>query len=109
MRRLLFLFFLSILFSCSQPKSEPVVGHRVDTLCVVVIEQSGQKKIDSLLIKIDRLQFQSDSIENYADSLIQKMFLAEYKLSKVDYYLKLCLVDNTQTKFLKGWIRRALQ
>lgn len=38
----------------------------------------------------------------------EKQFLANFTLVKIGYYAQLCNKDTTQTKFLLGWINRAL-
>lgn len=43
------------------------------------------------------------------DSLSTNLFLANYKVEKVKFYLAICLRDKTQDKFLKGWVRRAVE
>jgi hypothetical protein len=43
------------------------------------------------------------------DSIANQLFLARYKLERVKYYLNICLRNPSQDKFLKGWIRRAIE
>lgn len=45
------------------------------------------------------------------DSLKTQVFLAKYKVVKVRKYLNICLNDktNSQDKYLKGWIKRAIE
>lgn len=57
-----------------------------------------QAKTDSLI----KLRIQLDSTK-------QVLFLSNYKIEKVRYYLNITLRNSSQDKFLKGWIRRALQ
>lgn len=40
-----------------------------------------------------------------ADSLLHKKLI----ISNVQYYLNICLKNPSQDKFLKGWIKRAVQ
>lgn len=51
-------------------------------------------------------------IGNHSTTVINAMeehqFLAAYTLSKIARYANICNKDNTQTKFLLGWINRAL-
>lgn len=42
------------------------------------------------------------------DSLKTNLFLANYKIEKVKYYLKICYKNPSQDKFLKGWVTRAV-
>jgi hypothetical protein len=50
----------------------------------------------------------TDSLQHTIDSLRTKLFIANYKLERVKYYLNITIKDPSQTKFLKGWIKRAI-
>jgi hypothetical protein len=50
----------------------------------------------------------TDSLQHTIDSLSRKLFLAEYKIQRVKYYLHIAIKNPSQTKFLKGWIKRAI-
>lgn len=50
-----------------------------------------------------------DSVQMENRELKKKLFIANYKVEKVRYYLNICLKNNSQTKFLKGWIKRAIE
>lgn len=50
-----------------------------------------------------------DSLKKVNDSLTTKLFLANYKVEKVKYYLHIAIKNPSQTKFLKSWISRAVQ
>jgi transposase-like protein len=50
----------------------------------------------------------TDSLQHTIDSLSRKLFLAEYKIQRVKYYLNIAMKNPSQTKFLKGWIKRAI-
>lgn len=73
------------------------------------------KTIDSLNIKLNaRPIYITDTlfIENKCEDvnhIKDELFIANYKLERVRYYLNICLRNKSQDKFLKGWIRRALQ
>ena len=43
------------------------------------------------------------------DSAISAMQIANFKLERVRYYLNITLKNPTQDKFLKGWVRRAIE
>lgn len=47
--------------------------------------------------------------KNTIDSLKTELFLSEFRMEKVRYYLNICIKNPSQDKFLKGWIRRAIQ
>lgn len=43
------------------------------------------------------------------DSLQSRLFVAQYKIERVRYYLKICKRNPKQTKFLVSWINRAIE
>lgn len=43
------------------------------------------------------------------DSLRTQLGRANLKINKVKFYLNICLKNSSQDKFLKGWIRRAVE
>jgi hypothetical protein len=43
------------------------------------------------------------------DSIATELFVANYKIERVKYYLNICLRNPSQDKFLKGWIKRAVK
>ena len=43
------------------------------------------------------------------DSLRSKLFLANYRVERVRYYLKIAIRNPSQDKFLKSWISRAVK
>lgn len=53
--------------------------------------------------------YQEDSLLHVIDSLRTKLFIANYKIERVRYYNKICIHNPKQTKFLTGWILRAVQ
>lgn len=55
------------------------------------------------------LQSNCDQLKKENDSLRSKLFLANYKVEKVRFYLNLTIKNPSQTKFLKGWVKRAIQ
>lgn len=54
---------------------------------------------DSLIVS---LYFQLDSLK-------RNLFISNYKIEKVKYYLSICKRNPTQTKFLRGWITRSVE
>jgi Predicted Peptidoglycan domain len=46
---------------------------------------------------------------NNCDSMKAQLFMAQYKLERVKYYLKICQRNPKQTKFLVSWINRAIK
>ena len=50
-----------------------------------------------------------DSLAVELDSLKKKLFVANFKVERVRYYLNICQKNPSQSKFLKGWVSRAVQ
>lgn len=73
---------------------------------------------DQLFIHIDSIQqlnilnarktHKIDSLQHLTDSLSKALFLSNYRIHQARYYLKICVNNPSQTKFLKGWMNRAL-
>lgn len=42
------------------------------------------------------------------DSLQSDLILSNFRLQKIRYYVNICMRKPSQDKFLKGWVRRAL-
>jgi len=104
MRTIALLLAISIMFSCNQKKPCPAYPDiiRVDTVEVPVPVSSAD------LSTIDFRSYQ-DSIVKVIDTLKTNLFISEYKVEKVKYYLSIVLRNPSQEKFLKGWIRRAVE
>lgn len=73
----------------------------------VVVQDSI--KIELLEGQISLLQEKNITHQILNDSLKTKLFISDYKLERVRYYLNICLRNPSQDKFLKGWIRRAIE
>lgn len=60
--------------------------------------QASQPKVDSFsLVKRER------------DSLRHELYMSRKKIEKVRFYVKLVDKKPTQIKFLKGWVKRAIE
>lgn len=108
-------------YSCIS-KHEPIVSYKVPEKQITPDQQLGQRTFicDSTLnsrdielaITRDSLRYQikkNNSLLIISDSLNNKLFLTNYKIEKVRYYLKICDRNTSQVKFLRGWIRRAIE
>lgn len=98
----LILFIVSIfLLSCH---SDPKSGHIVwDSVAVAHLPS------DTIATLVDVRPADTTGCKQTIDSLRTALFLANFKVTKVRKYLKICLHDPSQDKFLKGWIKRAIQ
>jgi hypothetical protein len=50
-----------------------------------------------------------DSLNYTIDSLKKKLFVAKFKVERVQYYLDIVEKKPSQQKFLRGWIKRAVE
>ncbi|CAB4218311.1 Peptidoglycan binding domain containing protein [uncultured Caudovirales phage] len=100
---ILALFFC---ISCTKPQVNEVHVSpcKYDSLEAVI---SSQKEI--YLQTVGNLVAVSDSLKAVNDTLRKKLFLSNYKVEKVKFYLGICMKNSSQDKFLKGWIRRAVE
>lgn len=62
-----------------------------------------------MVCNYDSLIRKYDSMCVVSDTLGRRLLHARLVISNVRYYLNLAIKNPTQDKFLKGWIRRALQ
>lgn len=88
--------------SCRHKYALPDRSIRIDT---VFIDKSN----DSVLLLNKKILSQVEVKEKQIDSLKEKLFIATYKIERVKYYLNICIKNPTQDKFLKGWIKRAVE
>lgn len=111
MKYLMILFLSIIMVSCSS-QVQPTVKY-IEPIKTIP-QELGQRvfECDSTLtileIRIVQLQ---DSLKLYQlknDTLKTQLFLSNYKIEKVRFYLNICLKKPSNDKFLKGWIRRAI-
>lgn len=100
------ILFLFLLVAC-QPKPAPPLmatdtAGTVLTAPVAVLVNVPCPSIDSLFTERMELKRERDSLKT-------ELFLAQFTVTRVRYYLDICLRNPTQDKFLKGWIKRAIQ
>ncbi len=87
---------------------------RVDTFYLtndkpVIVEQKlpvPNTRYDSLVLELNKNIY---AFAKQRDSLKTKLFLAQYKIEKVKYYLSIVDRKPSQIKYLKGWVRRAVE
>lgn len=71
-------------------------------------------------IELGQRVFECDSALNVRDMQLQAcrdslraaksaLFLSNYKVEKVKYYIKICQTKPTNNKFFKGWVIRAVK
>jgi len=105
MKKLIVLFAI-LAFSC---KSDPVkvqttvrdsVVYR-DSL-ITIQRPDSSMSADSLRVIIAQFKRENDSLKT-------ALFIAQYKVNRVRYYLNICLRNPSQDKWLKGWVLRAIK
>ena len=101
MKKLILLVSIVILTSCTSETAVQVKYIPVhDTVNI-----EDKQRIIALQRQLDLTR---DSLSYVKDSLGEDLFVAKYKLGRIEYYTK--IVDNkpSQIKFYKGWIKRVL-
>lgn len=90
------LIFCSIfIVSCS-----PKVKTRVEVRDSIVYKLAPVS--DSLLNECVRLNRQVDSLQT-------ELFLSQFRINRVEHYVGIVDHNPSQLKFLRGWIKRAIQ
>lgn len=87
-----------VLASCHQKKA-PVKEPISDSSWII-------PPCDTVYIPDGRL---NDSLVDVIRSKDSALFESNFKLSRVWYYDSLCLKNSKLDKYLKGWVRRALE
>lgn len=99
------------LVSCNQ--SNPVNCDELRREDSIRISQSiayiDTVEVPVFINKCDSLYSLVKKLQKANDSLSERLFLSSYRVEKVKYYLKICDRNPSQSKFLKGWIRRAVE
>lgn len=116
-QRTVFFYHLSILFvtiivcffSCNNADKVDSLEKKITATddSFYTVKLSSEKLLsaqDNQCLKDSILFFHKQN-----DSLRTRLFLVNYKVEKVKFYLNLCTKNSSQDKFLKGWIRRAVE
>lgn len=102
MKLAIFIFSIFIWSCHSDPKS----GHIVwDSVAVASLPNTSASTDTVATLSDVRPAACQDTI----DSLRTALFIEKFKVTKVRKYLKICVHNPSQDKFLKGWIKRAIQ
>ncbi|KFC19360.1 putative peptidoglycan-binding domain-containing protein [Chryseobacterium sp. FH1] len=113
---LILVIFLSV-FSCKRNDVKPPVVNEsvivVDSFPVIVkdtvqIDFGYQKKYDSLLVLNLRKDFKIDSLTGFNNKIAKDLLHHKLIIKNAQYYLNITIKNPSQDKFLKGWMRRAL-
>jgi hypothetical protein len=94
----LLLLFITAIFICCNNREPKIVS--------IAAPAAGT----ALLIRANNEDTcHTDSLNHVIDSLRRKLFVSDYKIQRVKYYLGIAIKNPSQTKYLKGWIKRAIQ
>lgn len=98
-----FILIIAVSLSACQPsgreKQTPVVVRDTVTLPGRVVELPSRVVMvhDTIVIP-----------DTSCNAVRRELIVANFKLARIDYYLQICLNNSSQDKFLKGWVKRAL-
>ncbi len=113
----LILSFILVLNSCKRKetfvKSELPSVVVTDTIseiekAPIIIINPFEKKYDSLLLVNYQLQKERDSLNELNHKVAQDLLQNKLIIKNAQYYLNITIKNPSQDKFLKGWMRRAL-
>lgn len=101
MKKLILLVSIVILTSCTSETA-------VQVKYIPVYDTINVEDTQRIIALQRQLDLTRDSLAYVKDSLGEDLFVAKYKLGRIEYYTK--IVDNkpSQIKFYKGWIKRVL-
>lgn len=106
-----YLIILCFFFSCCNArKTTDAQINCKDTIRIyltdtVEISRNEQIKCKDTIY----LRANADSLKKVITELNHKLFLANYRVERVRYYLKIVQRKPSQLKFLVSWINRAVQ
>ena len=112
MKNIIYIILVFALVSCKSVQTKTVYEIQTktdtltlcDTINIIDTFYVEYKTTDTFFIqKTDTLKLGN------CDSLKEKLFVSDYKLQRVRYYLNIAIKSPSQTKFLKGWIRRVIE
>lgn len=105
MRYLILLTALTVA-SCKPPQPKTALP---DTPAPLVLRDTVTLR-DTVQLpgKTDTLYVKDPAMQRRLDSISRALFVANYKLQRVRYYVRICQRNPSQDKFLKGWVIRAI-
>lgn len=104
--RYLLIISIGLLFSCKAPVDRTCWGqHYADSTQLSNMAQ----ELTMCNLRVDLLRIRLDSVQGLLDTTKTQLFLSNYKVEKVRFYLNICDKNPTQVKFLRGWIKRGIE
>lgn len=106
---LIFIIVILISISCNKKQKDNINTDNIDTVYVDlgISRDFYIYTIDSLYSINDSLIQENKKLVYINDSINEQLFVALYKLDRVEYYNKIAANGNN-IKFLRGWINRVL-
>lgn len=74
-----------------------------------VISDKYTHVLDSVIIENTKLSAQNIELRNDLYSVKTKLFNSNYRLLRIKEYIRICMRNPSQDKFLKGWVRRVIE
>lgn len=111
---LLFLLIYSVACNNKENTEKDIQVDSVVMLSGGAIDCDDLLRQDTALIsqlndQLATMSQQVNALERANDSCKTKLFLSNYRVERVRYYLNIAIKNPSQDKFLKGWIKRAIQ
>lgn len=111
MKNIIYIFVFTIV-SCKSVQTKTV--YEIQTKTDTLTFRDTINIIDTFYIEYQTTDtvflINTDTIRlGNCDSLKERLFVSDYKLQRVRYYLNIAIKNPSQTKFLKGWIGRAIE
>lgn len=112
----LFILFIPLLYSCcnNKVKYDASIRHQLDSINIefAIAKDSIAYLNNQIELGNQRQQTLIDSL-NVCDSIntiiYGELFVSNYKLGRIKSYCDIVAKDNTQLKYLRGWINRVLE
>lgn len=103
-----YLIFLVLFGFCTPPKSDcskQLQRIKSDSIELAHINmQNSELSIHNIELR-DSLKM----LKSGVDTIKTQLFLSNYKVERVKYYLNIVKRDKTQEVFLRGWVTRAIE
>lgn len=107
MKRLLFfIFIVGLFYGCKNDIVPPIEKIEYITIRDTIYNTTA---IEELIKTKEELRITRDSLKFVKDSIGEDLFVAKYKLARIQKYVDIVDKNNKNQKYLKGWIKRALK
>jgi hypothetical protein len=103
MKTIVIEFFILCFFFMVACHQKQIVGETPAPTADTIYQTVPVPVHDTVWIRGDK-----DSLQQVVNDLRTKLFISNYKIERVRYYMKICQHRPSQTKFLVSWIHRAI-